>query len=93
MKHKAIKILKNTQKMVFLAGVELKKVTPAWEDWINSFILREKIEACLGIFFTVNNELLIMVQSNKCGNVTLLRIQSKQLNFKILHKIDVIQTF
>ena len=26
--------------MVFLAGVELKK-TPAWEDWINSFVLRE----------------------------------------------------
>ena len=27
--------------LVFLAGVELKKGTPAWEDWINSFILRK----------------------------------------------------
>ena len=28
--------------MVFLAEVELKKLTPAWEDWLNSFILREQ---------------------------------------------------
>ena len=30
-----------TQTLVFLAGVELKKITPAWEDWFNSFILKE----------------------------------------------------
>ena len=28
--------------MIFLAGVELKKkITPAWEDWFNSFIERK----------------------------------------------------
>ena len=35
---------KLTQKLVFLAGVEFKKITPAWEDWFNSFIFREYIK-------------------------------------------------
>ena len=33
-----------TQTMVFLAGIELKKkITPAWEDWINLYILRQQV--------------------------------------------------
>ena len=30
-----------TQTLVFLAGVEMKKYAPSWENWVNSFISRE----------------------------------------------------
>ena len=30
-----------TQTVVFLGGIKLEKETPASENWINSFILRE----------------------------------------------------
>ena len=32
----------STETLLFLSGVELKKkLAPAWEEWINTFILRK----------------------------------------------------
>ena len=40
-----------TKTQIFLAEIELKKKkNPAWEDWVNSFILREFIPHLTGLY-------------------------------------------